>query len=473
MSVEAINKKPGGGASQLPPDWQTMPHGIRVGRYTDPGFLQLEYEKLWSQVWQVACRVDAIPEPDDYTVYEIGERSVFVVRVDAGTIRAYHNFCPHRGTALADGQGAFEHGNIICPFHGWRWNTEGENQYVLAREEFKQGKLEASDVGLKQVHCVEYQGMVFINFADDPQPFDEFIAPISDLMEKMIVGEMRHYWWKKIDVPANWKTAQEAFFEGYHVPATHPQLEPDGADFIYGETLEGDFHFAHHNVAYDAFDRGHGRFYAGKNTAMQGQAKIRQAPDGEAPADPVDAMADRLQLLVDGMDAQVLQPDVDTVRALKGVEIPGDSSLGAEYIRALYTEAAQQERPMPPPVPEALEMWGGEIFLFPNICMLFHAGNMMMYRAMPHPTDPNQCTFEIFSTRTLPAAAPRERAEQIHVTDMNDPEQVYEIPRQDLGNIPRLQRGMRTGAMKQSWLASYNEKIILNMHQELDRYIAD
>ena len=467
MSVEAIGKKRGKKPKELPPEWRTMPHGIRVGRYTDPGFLQLEYEKLWSKVWQVACRVDAIPEPNDYTVYEIGERSVIVVRVDADTVKAYHNFCPHRGTALALGQGCFEHGNIICPFHGWRWNTEGENQYVLAREEFKNGKLEASDVPLAQVHCVVHQGMVFINFAEKPQPFDEFIAPIRDLLEKMIVGEMRHYWWKKIDVPANWKTAQEAFHEGYHVPATHPQLEPDGAEFIYGENIEGDFRFSHHAVAYDAFDKGHGRFYAGKDTAMQGQMRI------VTPKDPVDAMADRLQLLVDGMDAQVLQPDVDVVRSLKGKAIPEGSNLGAEYVKALYADAAAQDRPLPPPVPEALQMWGGEIFMFPNICLLFHAGNMMMYRALPHPSDPNQCTFEILSTRTLPAAAPRARAQQIHVTDMNDPEQVYEIPRQDLGNIPRLQRGMRTGAMKQSWLASYNEKIILNMHQELDRYLCD
>jgi len=465
MAVQAINKKRG--KKELPPDWRTMPHGIRVGRYTDPEFLKLEYEKLWGKVWQVACRVDAIPKPNDYTVYEIGERSVIIVRVDKDTIRAHHNFCPHRGTALADDQGTFPHGNIICPFHGWRWNTAGENQYVLAREEFKDGKLKASDVPLKEVHCVEYQGFVFINFAEQPQPFDEFIAPVSELLEKLVVGEMRHYWWKKIDVPSNWKTAQEAFHEGYHVPATHPQLEPDGASFLYGDTIEGDFRFSHYSVAYDAFDKGHGRFYAGKETAMQGQMRM------VTPADPVDAMADRLQLLVDGMDAQVLQHDVDVVRALKGKEIPEGSSLGAEYVKALYADAAAKNRPMGAPKPDVLEMWGGEIFLFPNICLLFHAGNMMVYRALPHVSDPNLCTFEILSTRTLPADAPRERAVQVHVTDMNDPEQVYQIPRQDLGNIPRLQRGMRTGAMKQSWLASYNEKIILNMHQEMDRYLTD
>src|SRR3546814_9606409 len=87
-----------------------MPHGISVGRYIDPGFAKLEFEKLWSKVWQVAARLDEIPQAGDYSVYEIGDQSVVVVRVDAATVRAYHNFCPHRGTALAEGAGHFDRG---------------------------------------------------------------------------------------------------------------------------------------------------------------------------------------------------------------------------------------------------------------------------------------------------------------------------------------------------------------------------
>jgi phenylpropionate dioxygenase-like ring-hydroxylating dioxygenase large terminal subunit len=95
-----------------------MSHGISVGRYVDPEFQKLEYDKLWSRVWQVAIRADEIPEANDYTVYRIGDRSVLLVRVDQNTIKAYHNVCPHRGTALADGCGAFNEGRIICPFPG-------------------------------------------------------------------------------------------------------------------------------------------------------------------------------------------------------------------------------------------------------------------------------------------------------------------------------------------------------------------
>ncbi len=112
----------------------------------------------------------------------------------------------------------------MCPFHGWRWNFHGKNQFVLERQEFRGGQLRDSDVALREVHVAVFAGFVFINMAPNPQPFDEFIAPVRDILEGLAIGDMHHYWWKAIPVPANWKVAQEAFFEAYHVPATHPQL---------------------------------------------------------------------------------------------------------------------------------------------------------------------------------------------------------------------------------------------------------
>jgi len=126
---------------------------------------------------------------------------------------------------------------------------------------------------------------------------------------------------------------------------------------------------------------------------------------------------------------------------------------------------------MPKPTPETLGMWGGEVAIFPNVMILPQAGNAMIYRVRPHATDPDRCTFEIYSTRTLPAAAERERAEVIPVTDLADPDQVYQIPRQDLGNLKRIQKGLHSRAIRQVWLASHHEKLILAMHRELDRYL--
>lgn len=473
MSVAPFTKPASSnGGADWPPSWTTKPHGISVGRYIDPEFVRLEYEKLWSRVWQTAARLDEIPQVGDYTVYNIGDQSVVLVRSDESTVKAYHNVCPHRGTSLAEGCGTFENKRIICPFHGWRWDLQGNNHFVLERQEFRDGKLLNSDVALKEVHSVVFAGFVFINLAKDPpQSFDDYIAPVRQWLEVLAIDQMRHYWWKAIPVASNWKVAQEAFFEGYHVPATHPQLEKRGAEVIYGDLPESEIEFAHKNVFYDAWPKGHGRFY-GKKTPMAGNVKQHVDPNPSAQSvDMAEVMAARLQLLAEGMDAQVLMSDVALVRSLKGKPIPEGSNLGAEYVKALYADAAATNRPLAKPLPEVLGMWGGELFIFPNLMILPQAGNAMIYRVRPDGLNPDSCIFEIMSTTTYPAAIKPPRAVMQTVTNGTDPEQVLLIPRQDLGNIPRMQKGLHSRSMRQTWLANEQEKIILNMHQELDRYL--
>ena len=65
MSVIASQKS----AEEWPESWKLLSHGIRTGRYTDAEFLKLEFERLWSKVWQAAARLDEIPEAGDYTTY--------------------------------------------------------------------------------------------------------------------------------------------------------------------------------------------------------------------------------------------------------------------------------------------------------------------------------------------------------------------------------------------------------------------
>ena len=457
-----IPSQSAGGATEWPPSWRTVPHGISVGRYIDPAFQKLEYEKLWSKVWQVAARVDELPQVNDYTTYAIGDQSVLLVRVDQSTIKAYYNVCPHRGTALAAGCGRFGAGRIICPFHGWRWDVTGRNQFVLERQEFRGGQLRDSDVALKEVHCVVFAGFVFISFDPHPQPFADYIAPVGQLIEDLAIGDMRHYWWKSFSIPANWKVAQEAFFEAYHVPATHPQLDKQGREAVYGNGPDGDF--GYRNVQYETYPNGHGRFFGGRKTPMAGHL---QDPQG----DLLEAMVERLTLIVEGMDAMVLKEDVEVLRTLRGKAIPADSSLGGEFAKALYARAAEQQRPMPKATPEIMGMWGGEIFLFPNFLILPQAGNTEFYRSRPDESDPDKCIFEIWSSKTYPAAVEPPRATVQHVTDHRDPGQVLLIPRQDLGNIPRIQKGLHSRGIRHTWLAGQQEKLILNMHQELDRYL--
>jgi len=448
-------------ADDWPARWQTMTQGVGVGRYTDAEFTHLEFEKLWSRVWQVAARVDEIPQPGDYTTYRIGDQSILVVRASDSRIKAYYNFCPHRGTTLGQGCGHFEGGKIICPFHGWRWDLEGNVRLVLERQEFRNGQLQDSDVAMREVHSRVYAGFVFISLDPKPEPFDEFIAPLRQFLDDIVLADMRHIWWKRAAIPCNWKVAQEAFYEAYHVSATHPQLEKVGREVVYGDRDDGPMMYR--DLAYDALAHGHGQFYGGEKTPIAGHVQEPKPTD-----DLLEEMAARMNLTAEGLGAMILKEDIELLLSLRGKNLPPGTNLGAEYIRLQYETAASLKRPMPKLAPEILARWGGVTVLFPNVLVLLQAGSAAIYRALPHPTDPHQCTFEIMSVKTYPAGVETPRAT---VADVTDPQQVGLIPRQDLGNLPRVQEGLRSKGMKQTWLAANQEKLILNMHRELDRYL--
>ena len=52
-----------------------MPYAIEVPdrapkeRYFDQAFYDLEAEQLWPRVWQMACRLEEIPDPGDYRLF--------------------------------------------------------------------------------------------------------------------------------------------------------------------------------------------------------------------------------------------------------------------------------------------------------------------------------------------------------------------------------------------------------------------
>lgn len=48
--------------------------------YVSPEFLRLEFERMWSCVWQVVGLAADIGRPGDYFTYQIGNESFLVVR---------------------------------------------------------------------------------------------------------------------------------------------------------------------------------------------------------------------------------------------------------------------------------------------------------------------------------------------------------------------------------------------------------
>jgi len=95
-----------------------LPDRGRKERYFDPDFYQLEVDMLWPRVWQMACRLEEIPQPRDFVEYEFLDQSIVVLRTDDMDVTAFQNACRHRGVKVVEGCGTCE-GGFVCPFHGW------------------------------------------------------------------------------------------------------------------------------------------------------------------------------------------------------------------------------------------------------------------------------------------------------------------------------------------------------------------
>src|ERR671932_2816256 len=68
--------------------------------YTSEAFFALERERVFGSSWvAVGCSAQ-LREAGDVLVADVAGRSVFVVRKQDGTLRAFYNVCRHRGTQM-------------------------------------------------------------------------------------------------------------------------------------------------------------------------------------------------------------------------------------------------------------------------------------------------------------------------------------------------------------------------------------
>src|SRR5690349_9669628 len=152
-------------------------------RYFDPDFYALEADRLWPRVWQMACRLEEIPEPGDFVEYEILDQSVIVLRADDGSVRAFQNACRHRGVKVVEGRGSVTSAGFTCPFHGWCYGQDGTNTHVPQKRMFDEHNLQAGDIDLTPVRCELWGACAWINLDDDAPPLRDSIEPAASILD--------------------------------------------------------------------------------------------------------------------------------------------------------------------------------------------------------------------------------------------------------------------------------------------------
>lgn len=418
----------------------TEPELIPAKRYYDEAFFKLENEKLWPHVWQMACRLEQIPEVGDYVEYTILDKSVIVVRTKSG-VKAFHNACRHRGVRLATGPGNCARQGFICPFHGWRWNVDGENTFVFGTQVFTPEILDKAEINLAPCRVEFWAGCAFINFDDTAPSLLESLGPVADRLNARHVDQLKMDWWYGTILPTNWKLAMEAFQEGYHTMKTHPQLHQLSAlGNPYGIDSDG--------------------------LVMNRGLNARQT---------VNMHVDFLARLSSGMGGMVHESEVAVLEGLRDMDVPEDpiEATMAFYAKAneeITKDALARGAPMfdISKVAQEVEFHAVE-FMFPHFFLLPMLGAMSSYRIRP--LTPETCLFEIWSLVLRPEGEAYDTPREPIMLPYNSAD-FPEIPRQDYSNLPLQQLGLHAGEFKFMRLSKDTEGMISNYQRLLDGYLA-
>ncbi len=178
---------------------------IPVGRYLSREFHELEKTRLWSRVWQFACREEVLAEVGDTEVYDICDRSILLVRAAPGPdgIKAYYNACLHRGRTLRDGRGHVN--ELECPFHGFCWSLNGRLKRVPSAWDFPQ--VRPGRFRLPEVRAGAWGGFVFVNPDPDCEPLADFLGELPTFFERWPLEDRYTRVHVSKVLKVNWKVA--------------------------------------------------------------------------------------------------------------------------------------------------------------------------------------------------------------------------------------------------------------------------
>ncbi len=407
---------------------------IPKDRYLSREWHEKEKACLWSRVWQFACREEQIPEVGSYIVYEIADQSYLVTRVSENEIKAYPNVCLHRGRLLKTYDGRCS--EFRCPYHGFAWHLDGELKHIPAEWDFPHLEARSEDMDLPEVKVGTWAGFVFINPDPEAEGLQDFLGEEIqchferwDLENRYIQAHV-----SKI-VNCNWKIANEAFSEGFHVNATHPQ----------GMTYTGD---------------------PQSQVDIWGNTARNISPKG-IPCPLLPFVPTEEQMLRDALDVREGEPlpipfeDGETMRAAL-------SRAGRERFRDSFGDRVDDLTDA-----EFLDAWVYTVF--PNF-MPWGAFNRIFYRFRPNGDEHESCIFEIFylapfSGHRPPPATETKLGPSDPWTDAPELEKLAMVAEQDTFNMQRVHQGLKVLRREGVLLSRYQESIVRWRQDLIQEYV--
>src|ERR1700688_584581 len=197
--------------------------GLAADAYYDPRQYERELQRIWYRNWVYVGRSRDVARARAFRTFELGDQRILLVRDDQGALQGFHNTCRHRGAALCrDSEGVLRSGSIICPYHAWVYNLQGD--LLRTSSKAHASGFDVADFPLYKISVREWNGFVFVALTDDPPAFDKIFDLPLNRLDAWSLGELivDHVLLKTIH--SNWKIFWENYNECLHCPGVHPKL---------------------------------------------------------------------------------------------------------------------------------------------------------------------------------------------------------------------------------------------------------
>ena len=413
-------------------------------RYYSPEFFQQEWECLWPRVWQVAGRVDQVPNPGDYVTYEIGRDSILCAHGDDGRIRAFFNVCQHRGNRLVHSElGSLATGEFQCAYHGWRFDTAGLLTWVYDEDDFPQGT-PCGKRNLVEIPCDTWAGFVWFNMDPTCDDLRTWLDPVADHLDAYRMQDMKRTHWVTIVGDWNWKCVQDNFNESYHLPFVHP------------ETIHS-MNEHHTGCQFDLYPSGHARMLM----------------PGGGPGPHYEGRVDRTfkslgpDLEFWGLDPEPYRDNITGLRsALQQRKRELGESKGFDF--SSYSDEQLTDH--------------YHYTVFPNISFSMKPDGCIWLRSTPHPADPEKCVFDMWYLTLFPKDSAEYFSNSMRDWVSIDHQVEHQVGAagevscglgidQDVAIWTSQQQGLRSRGYHGDYMPT-QERRIRYFHDNIDRYLA-
>ncbi len=175
------------------------------------------------RTWQPVANSAALA-PGTVAGYTLLGNELLVARFPDGRLLAADAACPHKGARLTGG--CIQNGDLVCPYHGWRFDANGDCQSIPSLIEPNPDKQALAH--LRSYPVQERYGLVWVKLEDVPlangRPHElPAIAEFEDARWKYVMGPPTPF-------AAGWRREMENYLDMTHFAFAHTDTLGKAAD---------------------------------------------------------------------------------------------------------------------------------------------------------------------------------------------------------------------------------------------------